>query len=273
MMSYQAVWYLTPFDKYYRDHRALKHYGSVDGDDGAGAEREQDVVELDDLSPVGRCGSWGVGVDGGDCRLHLVRPWPVRGEARPHDVMPFVDQVAVPPVTVLIGEEYEVPLVIHAGGGTRLGEQQQREEARDFDLVGQQIGEKPPEADRFGCEIAMAAVSRTRRVGRRVDQVHRGQDGFEPFLEPIGRWDAVGGARIANLRLGPTDPLAHGGRGNEECVGDLLGGQPAEEAQCERDLCVGMERRMTAEEDQPELVVGDGVEHVGSEGWVNVVGS
>ena len=82
--------------------------------------------------------------------------------------------------------------------------------------------------------------------------------------EPVGqlgrRGDAVGRVVVAQLALGPHDPLGDRRFGHDEGPGDLGGLEPAEQAQGERHLGVGRQRRVAAQEHQPELVVGDDVD-------------
>jgi hypothetical protein len=54
---------------------------------------------------------------------------------------------------------------------------------------------------------------------------------------------------------GADQALAHRGLGDEECAGDLRGGEPSEGAQRERYASVERKRRVAAREDQPEPVV------------------
>ena len=85
-------------------------------------------------------------------------------------------------------------------------------------------------------------------------------------MQPVGQLggarDAVGRVVVAQLALGPHDPLGERRLGDEEGAGDLGGVEPAEQPQRERDLGVGGERGMAAQEHQPELVVGDDVDEV-----------
>ena len=64
-------------------------------------------------------------------------------------------------------------------------------------------------------------------------------------------------AGVADLALGPHQPLGHRRLGHEEGAGDLGRGEAAEGAQGERDPGLEGERRVAAGEDQPQPVVGD----------------
>ena len=94
-------------------------------------------------------------------------------------------------------------------------------------------------------------------------------------MEAVGQLgggrDAVGGVVVAQLALGPHDPLRHRRLRHQERRGDLRRVEPSQQAERERDLRVGGERRVAAEEHQAELVVGDDVDEgveVVALGWV-----
>ena len=61
-----------------------------------------------------------------------------------------------------------------------------------------------------------------------------------------------------DLALGPDQALGHGGLGHQEGPGDLGGLEPAEQAQGQRHLGGGGQRRVAAGEDQAEAVVVHG---------------
>jgi hypothetical protein len=75
----------------------------------------------------------------------------------------------------------------------------------------------------------------------------------------VVRRHAEGDARGADLSLRANEPLGHRRLGHEEGAGDLVGGQPAEGAEGERDLRLARERRVAAREDQAQSLVGDGI--------------
>ena len=64
-------------------------------------------------------------------------------------------------------------------------------------------------------------------------------------------------AGVADLPLRSHEPLGERRLGNEEAARDLRRRETADEAQRQRDLCLGGERRMTAREDQLQAFVGD----------------
>ena len=79
---------------------------AVERDDGVRGDREELVVELENLAPVGcGCGR-GVAVDGVDRGLDLVRTGLVALEAAPHDRLAFGDEVAIPTGAVLVGKQH-----------------------------------------------------------------------------------------------------------------------------------------------------------------------
>ena len=63
--------------------------------------------------------------------------------------------------------------------------------------------------------------------------------------------------RLGEGPLRTDDPLRDRRDGNEEGACDLLGGQTSEQAQRERDACIGREDRVARREDEAEEVVAD----------------
>ena len=90
------------------------------------------------------------------------------------------------------------------------------------------------------------------------------EDGGEHRAKAAGElgWsrDPVRGVVVAELALGPHDALGDGRLGRDERAGDLRSVEPAQQPQRERDLRVGRQRRVAAQEHQPQLVVGDHVD-------------
>ena len=257
--------------------------GAVEIDDRAGSQLGELVVERDDLCPVGRRRGGGVGVDGGDGGVDLIRAGLVASKTCPHQLMPFGDEVAVPQVAVLVGESDHRAVRVGAGGSAGVGEQHEGEQAGRFGFVGHQLDEDAAESDGLGGEVdSCQLVAGGGGVAFGEHEVDRGQDGVEPVRELGVAWDPVGGVVVAELAFGADDPLGDRRFGDDEGVGDLGGIQAAEESQGERDLGVGRQRRVAAQEHQPQLVVGDdvgeGVEfvefgvRVGVHGVVEVVG-
>ena len=85
-------------------------------------------------------------------------------------------------------------------------------------------------------------------------------------MQAVGELGAAGHAVrrvvVAQLALGPHDALRHRRLRHEEGSGDLGGVEPAEQAQRERHLHVGRQRRVAAQEHEAQLVVGDDVDEL-----------
>ena len=117
------------------------------------------------------------------------------------------------------------------------------------------------EADRLAREVdAGEVVARRGGVALGVDEVHGGEHRVQAVGELGAAGHAVGGVVVAQLALGPDDALGERRLGDEEGPGDLGRVEPAEQPQRQRDLGVGGERRVAAQEHQSELVVGDDVD-------------
>jgi hypothetical protein len=122
----------------------------------------------------------------------------------------------------------------------------------DLGLVGHERGEDAAEADRLGGEVDAPAVALVE------DQVDDGEHRRQSFGEHLVARHGERDAGVLDLRLGAGEAALHRLGGDEEGGGDVLGAQPAEGAQRERDLGLGRERRMTAGEDELQALVADG---------------
>jgi hypothetical protein len=87
------------------------------------------------------------------------------------------------------------------------------------------------------------------------DQVHDPQHRRQPLGERFRGRHPEGDARLADLALGPHQPLRHGRLGDQEHRGDLGGGEPAHRAQGEGHAHAEVQRRVAAQEDQRQPVV------------------
>ena len=132
---------------------------------GTGRDRQQLIVELQDLPPVRRGRGGRVAVDGVDRRLDLVWAGRLRRRHRRTSAWPSAMRRAIPEAPVLIGEQDEVAVRGRARGASRLDEQHQREQPHDLRFVGHQLREEPSEADGFRAQIlADEPLARARRV-------------------------------------------------------------------------------------------------------------
>ena len=171
------------------------------------------------------------------------------------------DQRAVPPGAVLVGEQHELAVAASVRAARRDSvEQHQREQAQRLGLVRHQLDEQAAEPDRLGAQVvADERVARAGRVALVEDQVDDGEH---------ARAAARAGRRRAGTRYGMRAsrilPLARtsrcaivaSGTRNARAISAVV--QAAEQAQRERDLGGGRERRVAAGEDQPQPVVGHG---------------
>ena len=118
--------------------------------------------------------------------------------------------------------------------------------------------ERAREADGF---VAQDRAHEVGAGGRRValveQQVEHGEHRARALGQQVRRRDAVRDAGVADLVLGPHEPLRHRRLGHEERACDLGGREPGERAQRQRDLRLDRQRRVAAREDQPQAVVLD----------------
>ena len=160
---------------------------------------------------------------------------------------------------VLVGQQHQLAVGGGAGGPPRLDQQHQGEQPHDLGFVGHQLGQDPAQADGLGAQLlADQGVAGAGRVALVEDQVDDGQHGPEPVREVGLVRDPVGDPGVADLALGPDQPLGHGRLGHQEGAGDLGGGEPAQQPQGQRHLGPGAEGGVAAGEDQPQPVVAHG---------------
>ncbi len=218
--------------------------------------RGQLPVQGRDRRPVGLAGGAGVRVLGHDQRLELEHPGPAAGQrGAQHPVRPD-DHRQIPGRPVLVVEQNEVAGGVEASGRAGPVEQLQGEQAARLRILrGQrdhQFGEPDGLVHQDGARPGGAAPGEVALVEH---QVQHGEHHPDPLARVGGQ--AKRDARVPDLALGPDDPLGDGRLRLQEGSRDLRGGQAAHQPQGQRDLRVGMERGMAAQQDQSQLLVPD----------------
>ena len=94
------------------------------------------------------------------------------------------------------------------------------------------------------------------------DEVDRRKDGVEPVRELRSPGYAVGGVVVVKFAFGPYDPLRHRRLRYQERPGDLAYRKTGEQPQDETDLGVSGQGGVSAEEHEPQLVVGDDIDEI-----------
>jgi hypothetical protein len=112
---------------------------AVERDDWARLERQELVIELEDLRPVRRGRGRRSAVDGVDRGLELVRSGPVEPQALAHDSLAVGDQRAIPAAAVLVDQQHEVTIRGGARHAARLDEQHEPEQPERLGLVGHEL--------------------------------------------------------------------------------------------------------------------------------------
>jgi hypothetical protein len=117
---------------------------------------------------------------------------------------------------------------------------------------------KPRQPDGLRTE-ALADPVGARRGGVSLveQQIQDGENPAEALRQEVRGRHAVGDPGIADLALGADQALGHGGLRDQAGAGDLGGGQAGERAQRQGDPGFELPRRVTAGEDQAQLVVPD----------------
>ncbi len=250
---------VQPVDQVQRRRRAV-HLGHRDRPvqrrHRARGHGQQLVVQRDDLGPVGGRGVRRVAVHRVDGCLDLVRAGLAAAQALPDQRLALRDELPVPPAAVLVGQQHQAALRRGAGRAPGLRQQHQREQPGHLGLVRHQPGQQPAEPDRLGAQVGPdQLVTGAGRVSLVEDQVHHGQHRAEPARQLGFAGHPVRDPRVADLALGPDQPLRHRRLRHQERVRDLRRAQPAEQPQGQRDLRGGAQRGMAAGEDQPQPVV------------------
>ena len=194
----------------------------------------------------------------GDRGLHLVRTRRRAGRDGPEHPERLVDLGPVPAGPVLVLQGDQVAGGVHPGQPPGVLEQHQRQQAAGFAFPGHQLGQRPGQPDRLPAQVLPDQVlPGAGRVPLVEQQIQHSQHASGALRQQVRRRHLVRDARIADLVLGPDQPLGHGRLRDQERAGDLRGGQPGQCAQGQRHPGVQRERRMAAGEDQPQPVVGE----------------
>ena len=125
---------------------------------GFGADAFEQLVEGEDLGPVGVLRARRLGVHGGDRRLQLVGPDRARASASVTSAAPSAIASPRPQRAVLLGQRDQRAVGAGPGRAARVGEQHQREQPRDLAVVGEQGEHGPREADRLAREVGALEV-------------------------------------------------------------------------------------------------------------------
>ena len=159
---------------------------------------------------------------------------------RSHQRLPLADLRAVPQRAVLVLEQDEVAVGRGARGAARFVQQHQRQQARS----PRDRAAARPAAGRAGSPRRTDRARQRSARGRRIAFVEDEIDDVQHVVEPAraarcGAGDLVGDAASRIFALARTMRWAMVGARREEGARDLLGGQPADLAQRQRDLRIG----------------------------------
>jgi hypothetical protein len=224
--------------------------GPAQRDHGSRRDLGKQLVQREDLGPVGVRDAVRLVVHGRDRGLQLVRAErPARGEGLLDQVGAFGDQLPVPAAPVLVSKRDESAVWRGSRRAAGVGEQHEREQPGGLRVAGQQPAQHPGQPEALGCQVgALQLLAGRGRVALVEDQVQHLLHGPDPVVAVgrVRRREPC--ARGADLLLGTADPLRHRRLGHPERPRDLRRGQPADGAQRERDLRGRAQRRVAAEE-------------------------
>ncbi len=222
-------------------------------------DRLEQPVEGEDLRPVGRVGGRRLVVDGRDRGLQLVRADRVARERLGDQRHALGDRLPVPERPILLRERDQLAARAGPRRPPGVGEEDQREQAADLAVAGQQAAQQARQPQRLAGELAALQLgSAARGIPLVEDQVEDLQHGVEPLAPGVTGRRLEAPARLLDGALGAADPLRHRRLGHEEGRSDLARREPADGAQGERDRRGIAERGMAAEEEEQQRVVGAG---------------
>ena len=158
----------------------------------------------------------------GDRGLQLVGPRAAQAQRAVELGAALGQRAGVPARAVLVGQRDVAPVAADAGVAARVVDEHERQQAGGLGVVGHQLGEQAPEADRLRAQLgAHQAVAGAGRVALVEDEVDDGEDAGEAIgdLGVVG--DAVGDPRRRDLALGAHQALGHRRLGHEEGARDL----------------------------------------------------
>ena len=208
---------------------------------GDGATLGQRVVERRDARPVGLLGRARPRVAGGDRGLQRVRPERAAerlGALERREAA--ADEQLVPARAVLIEQQDRLARRPDPRAQPRRLDLHQRDQAVHLGLVGHQLGQDAAEPQRVLAQRRPhPVVAGGRRVALVEDEVDHLEHRREPPAELGAARDLERHVRLGQRPLGAHDALRDGRLRDEERARDLLGGQPAEQAQRERDARLG----------------------------------
>src|SRR5215217_5562506 len=203
-------------------------------------------------------------MQGGDRRLHLIGTRPPQLHRRIDHCEPLVDHLLVPASAVLIFQQHQIALFIHAGMASRVLQQHQRKQAHRLGFSWHQPVYDAYQPDSFLTELGTKQLPLCRGVSLVEHQIQDREYAAQPFGQELTWWYAIWDARSFDLALGSNQTLLDRRLGEQKRPSDLSGRQSADCAEGQRDPRLHRKGGMTAGEDQPETFVWD-LRHVVSQ--------
>ena len=218
---------------------------------------QQLAVQDRDLPPVGGGGAGRGRVTRGDRRPELVRARLPHPQRLDQEALAVGDHGLVPAGPVLLLEQDQGPAAVCAGRPAGVGQQQQGEQPPHLGIPGQPGRQAAGQVEAGHAQVGPEqVVARRRLVALAEDEVHDPQHVGRPGLQQFGPGQGQGQASVADLVLRPGQALGHGGFRDQERGRDLRRGQPADRPQRQGDPRLRAERRVTAQVDEPQVLIG-----------------
>ena len=198
---------------------------------------QQQLVQRNDLRPVGVGGGGSFIVDRRDGCLQLVRPGRSLVQGAGEQRHAFADECGVPLGAVLLGQRHQRAVGPRAGRPPRVGQQHQRQQAGYLAVGGQQPVQDPGQPDGLGGQVrADQPGARGGGIALGEDQVQRVQDCGQPAGPLVASWKGEWDPAVLDRLLGAGDAPGHGCLWHQEGPRNLGSGQAADRTQGECDL-------------------------------------
>ena len=144
------------------------------------------------------------------------------------------------------------------GGPSGVGEQHRRQQAQHLGVIGAQSGRQPGQPD---CFVAQLIPDHPRAGAGPVSlgehQVDNAEDTANPVRQLVVGRHPERYRGVADLPLGPHQPLRHCRFGHQKCARNLIRLKAAQGAKRKRDLRFQGKSRVTAGENKAKAIVRD----------------
>ncbi len=224
---------------------------------------QEQIIEAQDLPPGRHAAASAPGVGGVDGGLQGARPGRLtllsqerRGTGE--KALAGVEQLSVPVAHILLGQGAKGTVGVQPGRASRVGQVERRRQRLDFRIVVGQPRQQGGEPQHLPGEVGMRSRQRRVGVGLGIGDLERRQHRIHPLGPGVAGRHLERHSGVGDLAPGANQTLGEGRFGDQEGARDLGRAQAADRAQGQGGARLHRYRRVAADEDQPQSLVGDG---------------